>query len=76
MSEGERVESIEGVLEHLVSEIQTLRAVLGESAEHDGTIPANWVIEQLDKVLTLQLQDGREVYLGVRTSEPRDYGTL
>jgi hypothetical protein len=76
VSEGERVESIENIAAHLISEIQALQFVLGESAEPDGTIPAKWVIEQLDKVLTVQLPDGREYYLGTRTSEPQDYGTL
>jgi hypothetical protein len=76
MSEQNKVESMGDVLEHLVNEIYALQLVVGESAEHDGFIPAKWVVEQLDKVLTVQLSDGREVYLGVRTSEPEDYGTL
>ncbi len=70
MSEEHRVESMEDVLAHLVAEIQTLQTVVAGSAEPGGTTSAKWVVEQLDNLLTVQLPDGREVYLGAKTSEP------
>jgi hypothetical protein len=66
MSEENKVESMEAVLAHLVAEIQGLQSVLVESATH-GDATARWVVERLNKVLTVQLPDGREVYLSTET---------
>ena len=68
MDEGQRTEeAMEDLLVQVISRIQRLQIVLGESAEN------KWIVEQLDKALTVQLPDGRETYLGVRTSEPWPY---
>ena len=76
MDEQKKAESMEEVLVHVVAEIQELQSTLRESATDSGNATARWVADRLDKVLTVPLADGREVYLGVKTSEPEDYGTL
>jgi hypothetical protein len=77
MDEQKKAESIvEEVLVHVVAEIQELQSTLRDSATDSGDATARWVADRLDKVLTVPLADGREVYLGVKTSEPEDYGTL
>jgi hypothetical protein len=76
MDEQKKAESMEEVLVHVVAEIQELQSTLRESATDSGDATARWVADRLDKVLTVPLADGREVYLGVKTSEPEDYGTL
>jgi hypothetical protein len=76
MDEQKKAETIEEVLTHVVVEIQELQSTLRESATDSGDATARWVADRLDKVLTVPLADGREVYLGVETSEPEDYGTL
>jgi hypothetical protein len=76
MDEQKKAESMEEVLVHVVAEIQELQSTLSESATDSGNATARWVADRLDKVLTVPLADGREVYLGVKTSEPEDYGTL
>jgi hypothetical protein len=76
MDEQKKAESMEEVLVHVVAEIQALQSILRESATDSGDATARWVADRLDKVLTVPLADGREVYLGVKTSEPEDYGAL
>ncbi len=76
MDEQKKAESMEEVLVHVVAEIQALQSILRETATDSGDATARWVADRLDKVLTVPLADGREVYLGVKTSEPEDYGAL
>jgi hypothetical protein len=76
MDKQKKAESMEEVLVHVVAEIQELQSALRESATDSGDATARWVADRLDKVLTVPLADGREVYLGVKTSEPEDYGAL
>ena len=76
MDKHKKAESMEEVLVHVVAEIQELQSTLRESATDSGDATARWVADRLDKVLTVPLADGREVYLGVKTSEPEGYGTL